>query len=242
MPAAMIPLTAAPASFVEGNAASRVRMHSGRFTMRRMTFVAMPSVPSEPTKTPARSYPGVSSVFPPRWTSEPSGRTTSRPSTCVVVNPYLRQCAPPEFSATLADAADRLRGRIGRVEIFLRLNASGDIQVDDAGLDDHASVQKINLEDVIHSREADNNAILNWESAATQARARAARDKGNFSPMTQADNCLDLLSGSGEQDSAGHDAEIRQAVALVSVQLFGRGNQAAFTNNQEKLLKNVGVH
>ena len=60
--------------------------------------------------------------------------------------------------------------------------------------------------------------------------------------MTQADNCLDLFSGSGEQDGAGHDAEIRQAVALVSVQLFGRGNQAAFTNNRAKLLKNVGVH
>src|SRR5437899_2079974 len=39
--------------------------------------------------------------FPPRCTSEPSGRTTSSPRTCVVVNPYFRQCAPPEFSATL---------------------------------------------------------------------------------------------------------------------------------------------
>ena len=40
-------------------------------------------------------------VFPPRWTRVPSGRTTSRPRTWVVVKPYLRQCAPPEFSATL---------------------------------------------------------------------------------------------------------------------------------------------
>ncbi len=55
MPAAMISLTAAPASLVELNAARSVWMTSGRFTMRRMIFVAMPSVPSEPTNTPDRS-------------------------------------------------------------------------------------------------------------------------------------------------------------------------------------------
>ena len=48
----MIPLTAAPASLVVGNAASSVCMHSGRFTMRRIILVATPSVPSEPTNTP----------------------------------------------------------------------------------------------------------------------------------------------------------------------------------------------
>ena len=34
-------------------------------------------------------------------TTEPSASTTSADSTWFVVNPYLRQCAPPEFSATL---------------------------------------------------------------------------------------------------------------------------------------------
>src|SRR3989442_1724305 len=33
-------------------------------------------------------------------TLDASGRTTSSPRTCVVVNPYFKQCAPPEFSAT----------------------------------------------------------------------------------------------------------------------------------------------
>ena len=31
----------------------------------------------------------------------PSGVTKSAPSTWLVVKPYFRQCAPPEFSATL---------------------------------------------------------------------------------------------------------------------------------------------
>ena len=51
----MMSLTAAPASLVLGNAASSVWMQAGRFTMRKVILVAMPSVPSDPTKTPARS-------------------------------------------------------------------------------------------------------------------------------------------------------------------------------------------
>ena len=62
IPAAMMSLTAAPASFVSAKAARSVRMHSGRLTMRRMILVAMPSVPSEPTKPPGRS-PGRQDVY-----------------------------------------------------------------------------------------------------------------------------------------------------------------------------------
>jgi hypothetical protein len=39
----------------ELNAASSVCMHSGRFTIRRITFVAIPSVPSEPYENAGRS-------------------------------------------------------------------------------------------------------------------------------------------------------------------------------------------
>ncbi len=101
MPAAMMSLTVLPAWRTESKAAISVRTVSGRFTMRRMIFVATPSVPSEPTKTPVRSYPGASSVGAPSVTTSPEGRTTSSPITCVTVKPYLRQCAPPAFSATL---------------------------------------------------------------------------------------------------------------------------------------------
>src|ERR1700704_893065 len=93
-------LTAAPASLVEGKAAKSVCTHTGRFTIRRIIFVAIPNVPSEPTKTPIKSYPGTSKTLPPKCTTEPSASTTSNPKTCVVVNPYFKQCAPPEFSAT----------------------------------------------------------------------------------------------------------------------------------------------
>ena len=37
----------------------------------------------------------------PSQVSSPDGVTISRPVTWCTVNPFLRQCAPPEFSATL---------------------------------------------------------------------------------------------------------------------------------------------
>ena len=100
-PAPMIADVAAPAWSVVPNPASSVRTVSGSRTSRTVTSVAMPSVPSEPTNVPSRSYPGGSGARPPRDTTSPSGVTTRSPVTWLVVKPYLRQCAPPEFSARL---------------------------------------------------------------------------------------------------------------------------------------------
>ena len=93
--------TAPPASSVESNDAMNVVICSGRRTMRSVMRTAMPSVPSEPTKAPIRSGPGSSRPSPPSSTSSPSESTTERPHTWLTVKPCLRQCAPPEFSATL---------------------------------------------------------------------------------------------------------------------------------------------
>ena len=101
MPAPMTSETAFPAASVESNAASRVRTDSGRRSSRSVTFVTTARVPSEPTSTPSRSRPGRSSAGPPRWIISPSESTASTPATWWTVKPYLRQCAPPEFSATL---------------------------------------------------------------------------------------------------------------------------------------------
>ena len=100
-PAAMMAETARPALSMSEKAASNVCTAWGLRRSRTVTFVATPSVPSEPTNAPTRSYPGTSGAGPPRSTTCPSGVTTSRPVTWFVVNPYFRQWAPPEFSATL---------------------------------------------------------------------------------------------------------------------------------------------
>ena len=54
-PAPMIADTAAPASSVVAKAASRVRTASGVRVSFTVTWVAMPRVPSDPTKAPNRS-------------------------------------------------------------------------------------------------------------------------------------------------------------------------------------------
>src|ERR671932_968246 len=100
-PLVTISPTASPAACVESKNATSVFVVSGTGTTRSQAFVATPSVPSEPTNAPSRSYPGASSSAPPSQIISPSGSTTSRPVTYVVVKPYLKQCAPPEFSATL---------------------------------------------------------------------------------------------------------------------------------------------
>ena len=55
MEAAMMSETLCPAAEMESKAANKTSTVSGRRTMRSVMELATPSVPSEPTKTPARS-------------------------------------------------------------------------------------------------------------------------------------------------------------------------------------------
>ena len=108
MPAAMIPLTASLAARIEGKAASRVRTAAGSGSRRRVISVAMPNIPSLPTKSPTRSGPHASPLREPSRTSSAFGRRTSSAATWLVVTPYLRQCGPPAFSATLPPSVHAL--------------------------------------------------------------------------------------------------------------------------------------
>ena len=76
-----LPDTAAPAASVVSKPARSVCTTSGERTMRSVTRVAMPSVPSEPTTSPRRSGPSGSSAAPPSSTTSPSGSTSVRPVT-----------------------------------------------------------------------------------------------------------------------------------------------------------------
>ncbi len=88
-PRATMADTAAEASSIRSKMARTVFTAGGRRRMRTTILVAMPKVPSEPTKTPTRSYPRLSRVRPPSQTISPSGSTTSSPRTWFVVTPYL---------------------------------------------------------------------------------------------------------------------------------------------------------
>ena len=78
-----------------------MRTTGGSGVSRTAMRVAMPMVPSEPTKHPRRSSPGWSGARPPSIATEPSANTTSNANTCVAVTPDARQCGPPALVATL---------------------------------------------------------------------------------------------------------------------------------------------
>jgi hypothetical protein len=105
IPAAITADTAPAASSMAVKSARSVRISGGSGMSRTAMRVAMPMVPSLPTKTPRRSSPGVSGVSeastPPSISTEPSGRTTSTASTCAEVTPAARQCGPPALVPTL---------------------------------------------------------------------------------------------------------------------------------------------
>ncbi len=101
MPLAMTADTASPAVRSEPKSASWVRIARGSGSSRTAMRVAIPKFPSEPTNNPTRSGPHGSPPGLPSATTLPSASTTSSASTWFAVTPYLRQCGPPEFSATL---------------------------------------------------------------------------------------------------------------------------------------------
>ena len=101
MPAAITADTAAAASSMAVKSASRVRISGGSGMSRTAMRVAMPIVPSLPTKIPRRSRPGASGPNEPRTSTDPSGSTTSTARTCADVTPAARQCGPPALVPTL---------------------------------------------------------------------------------------------------------------------------------------------
>jgi len=124
----------------------------------------------------------------------------------------------------------------------LGLHASGHIEINHARFHDHARIGNIHFEDTIHPRKAEDDAVFHGQRAAAQACAGAARDKRNSFAMANLHDGLNLLRGSGKQDRARQYAKIREAVAFVSVQLLGRGNEAAVADDRAEFAEDGGVH
>src|SRR5438874_378215 len=106
-PAAVIASTADPAAATVWNTATIVSDGSGAGRSLTVIFVITPSVPSEPTNRPVRSYPATPlAVRRPQVSTSPSASTTSSPSTYSRVTPYLTQHMPPASVDTLPPIVD----------------------------------------------------------------------------------------------------------------------------------------
>ena len=64
------------------------------------------------------------------------------------------------------------------------------------------------------------------QRSAAESGAGAAGDEGDVVLRADADDGLHLLGAARQDDGAGHDAEGGEAVALVGLELVGRGDEA----------------
>src|SRR5882762_1059890 len=103
------------------------------------------------------------------------------------------------FRHVPANAANRLRRRIRRIEISLRRDAIGDIEIYYAGFYYDAGIGKIHFQDFVHAGQADYNSVFYGESAAAEPGPGAARYEGNFFAVADANNFLNLLRGIRQQ-------------------------------------------
>ena len=137
---------------------------------------------------------------PPRSRISPSRVTRRTPRRLLVVTPYLRQCAPPEFIADVAaDRAGELRGRIGRVEEAVGADRLGNREIGDAGLDPRIAVGEVDLEDAAHLGQADDDRVFLRDGAAGERRAGAARHDIDASSRQ---SCRTRATSSVERGSA----------------------------------------
>ena len=100
-PERMIRATHSPATSALSNPISMGRAPSGRGRIRSVASVTMPSCPSDPQIRPTRSSPAAPGSGPPSSTISPVASTSVTPIRLLVVTPYFRQCAPPEFMPML---------------------------------------------------------------------------------------------------------------------------------------------
>ena len=101
IPAAMIAATALPADSTSPKLAMMQRASGGFGISLTVTSTMTASMPSLPVRTASRSRPGTSGAAEPNSTASPAIVKPRTFSTLCSVRPYLRQCTPPEFSATL---------------------------------------------------------------------------------------------------------------------------------------------
>ena len=123
-----------------------------------------------------------------------------------------------------ADRADLLAAGVGRVVEPVRRGGRGDLQVRDAGLDDGAAVDRVDLQDPLEPGQRDHHAVRDGQRTTGQAGARAAGDERHPVPRADPDGGGDLRGVAGEQHELGDDPVAGQPVALVGAALDGIGD------------------
>ena len=200
-----MPETAAPASSVCSKAASSVRTASGT---RQDAERHLRDDPERPLRADERRRADRARCVARRRRARRARRPAARPrrpSTWLTVKPYFRQCAPPEFSATLppivhtcCDSTDPARSssrRRDRPRVTSRFVTPARRRL--------AAVE-VDLEDAVHARERDHDALGDRQRAAREAGAGAARDERDARVVAEPDDGLHLGRRRREGDERGN--------------------------------------
>ena len=101
------------------------------------------------------------------------------------------------------DRADLLARRIGRVEVALRRHGPCDVEVRHARLDDDPLALDVDLEDPVHPRDRDDDAVRDRQRATREPGAGSARDERDAVPRAQPENRLHVSRRAGSTTAAG---------------------------------------
>ncbi len=122
------------------------------------------------------------------------------------------------FRHIAADGAGDLAGGIGRVVEAVGLHRLGDVEVGDAGLDHHAAILIVDLQDALHAPHADQDAVLARQRAAGQRGAGATRHDGHALALRIFQDFADLLTIAGQHADQRHLVIGAQRVGIESGQ------------------------
>src|SRR5262245_65533778 len=96
-------------------------------------------------------------------------------------DPILQGMWPPRVLGHIAaDRRDHLAGWVWSIVEIVFLRRLSQLKIHNARLDDSQTVFQVQLQDLIHSGELENDPSFHGNSTATQARARATRQKWDF--------------------------------------------------------------
>ena len=126
------------------------------------------------------------------------------------------------FRDVAADGGGFLARGIGREVEACVFDGAGDVEIDDARLNDGALIFEIELEDAVHAREDEHESAGAGERATGKAGAGAAAEDGNVVSVGEADDFGDFGCGGGEDDQVG-TAFFDGAVVFVENEVFGAG-------------------
>ena len=162
--------------------------------------------------------------------------TTFTARTLCTVRPYLRQCSPPEFSATFPPMEHAIcEEGVRRVVEPVRIGRLGDGEVADPRLHPGDAAVGVQLEDAAELREAEEQPVLEGEGAPGKAGPGPAGDHRHALRRRDPHDPLHFLDPIGENRHHRKAAIDGESVAFERAELFGLGEDRLARQEDEEL-------